>query len=388
MFIVLTSTVLSMLSASSSLEGTATVPLTELTQLLQPKDAAARRPPVPAVVEALRLKARLGADNLHVDVHVELNVLTADTWTQLKLLELGPGAFVQSLPAVPDAAVSVIDQTLLFLSEKPGRYAFDATLVIHAEKSGSQRSAQIKLGPDAPRVAVALEADPAIFRVLSKTVEGEGREPRLLPGKNRDFVVSWTPVLEEKPRSTPVAQRPPIEPIISDAHAVFVSTLEGKGALRMRYVLKLDREQTLELNLPPGTRLDRVVLNQQPIAAPAQDSKLSLVVRPASVGDSVAVLELALFRELGVFHLSGRLNLELPAASWPVTRLEARTHLPAVFRYKREGGSMEPDEAPDASTNEPALPGTALHFKQHLLSGSAPTLELSYFVDLAGSYFR
>jgi hypothetical protein len=96
-----------------------------------------------------------------------------------------------------------------------------------------------------------------------------------------------------------------------------------------------------------------------------------------------------LARELGVFHLSGRLKLALPRVSWPVAELHARAHFPAVFNYRREGGSLEQVESaatPDAALA--GLPGKELHFRQYLVAASAPTLELGYSVDISDSYFR
>jgi hypothetical protein len=184
--------------------------------------------------------------------------------------------------------------------------------------------------------------------------------------------------------------RPPLEPSIPEAHATWVSTLEGKASLRVRYALRLDREQPLELTLPEGHHLERVLLDSTPLVPEEKEGRLLVKVAPTRVGETEATLEVVLTRDLGVFHLSGRLKLALPRVSWPVATLQARAHFPAVFNYRREGGSMEPDEAkaeeaPDTST---PLPGKVLHFRQYLVAASAPTLELGYSVDISQSYFR
>jgi hypothetical protein len=97
-----------------------------------------------------------------------------------------------------------------------------------------------------------------------------------------------------------------------------------------------------------------------------------------------------LARDLGVFHLSGRLKLALPRVSWPVATLKARAHFPAVFNYRREGGSMEQYEGtePAGLETQTPLPGKVLQFRQYLVAASAPTLELGYSVDISNSYFR
>jgi hypothetical protein len=101
-------------------------------------------------------------------------------------------------------------------------------------------------------------------------------------------------------------------------------------------------------------------------------------------------VEVVLSRSWGVFHLSGRLRLELPRASWPIGEIAARARLPVVFDYRRAGGSMEQVEETSDRPQDPeaAVPGRLLHFRQHLVAASAPTVDLDYSVDLDGRYFR
>jgi hypothetical protein len=153
--------------------------------------------------------------------------------------------------------------------------------------------------------------------------------------------------------------------------------------------LQLDREQPIEIELPQGQRLQRVALNGRPITIDAEKGLLKLAVAPVDVGAAESTLEVVTAQELGVFHLSGALRLSLPRVSWPIGEVIARAHLPAVFAYRREGGSLEQLPADEV---EPAaktvLPGRELSFRQYRIAASAPTLELSYSVDIEKSYFR
>ena len=72
-----------------------------------------------------------------------------------------------------------------------------------------------------------------------------------------------------------------------------------------------------------------------------------------------------------------------------VAEVVAGAHLPSVFEYRREGGSLEqlPAEEGEAGAKN-ALPGRKLSFRQYRVAASAPTLVLSYSVDIEKSYFR
>jgi hypothetical protein len=128
-----------------------------------------------------------------------------------------------------------------------------------------------------------------------------------------------------------------------------------------------------------------------PLVASVKEDTLKLQVAPTRFGETEATLEVVLARDLGVFHLSGRLKLALPRVSWPVATLKARAHFPTVFNYRREGGSMEEYEGTEQAEgldSQTPLPGKVIHFRQYLVAASAPTLELGYSVDISKSYFR
>jgi hypothetical protein len=63
-------------------------------------------------------------------------------------------------------------------------------------------------------------------------------------------------------------------------------------------------------------------------------------------------------------------------------------YLPAVFEYRRVGGSLEDGEVGEGAAAEEQLPGRELKFRQYLVVASSPSVELRYSVDISKSYFR
>jgi hypothetical protein len=92
------------------------------------------------------------------------------------------------------------------------------------------------------------------------------------------------------------------------------------------------------------------------MALPEPGRPLEVEVAPPNAGESEAHLELVLAEELGVLHLSGNVKLTLPRTSWPIADLAAEAYLPAVFNYRRQGGSLE--QVPDDEKSWDATFGT------------------------------
>lgn len=375
-------------ASAATPSGSATIPLEALIPLVtQQRDSPpVVAPPLDAVVVQSQLKGRLSVEALHVDAHFEVSVLADERWVKVPLLAVGPDVFVLSSSRSADAVVAVVDGQLCLLTEKGGTYAIDVSLLVRASTQGAQRRVVLKAAPGATLGPLRLSVDPA-FALADSNVAGETVD--VFP-RSGLWTVAWqnaVPVVASKKQPT---ERPPLEPRITRATASWVSTLEGKVTLRVRYALQLDREQPLTVTVPKGHTLQRVVLNGRPVQASLEDGRLQLSVAPQDVGESSGVVELELRQELGVLHLSGVLELSIPSVSWPVAELNARAHLPSVFTYRRQGGSLEEIAQPEAAAGleGPALPGKALFFRQYLVSASAPTLELRYSVDIGKSYFR
>ncbi|ATB39541.1 hypothetical protein CYFUS_004985 [Cystobacter fuscus] len=368
--------------------GSATVPLPELIKLYGQKEheAAPPEPPARALVVKSQLKGRLTAEAMLVEAHFEVEVLADESWTQVKLLRLDADTYLTALPSLEGATVAALDEHLTLVTRRSGRHVFDVSFTLRPTAAGPERQAQLRFGPHVTPVPLRLEADATAF-TLTEPALASSEEVEVYP-RQGVLRVGWRTTVAPKVARQVI--RPPLEPSIPEAHATWVSTLEGKASLRVRYALRLDREQPLELTLPEGHHLERVLLDSAPLVPEEKEGRLLVKVAPTRVGETEATMEVVLTRDLGVFHLSGRLKLALPRVSWPVATLQARAHFPAVFNYRREGGSMEPDEAkaedaPDTSTS---LPGKVLHFRQYLVAASAPTLELGYSVDISQSYFR
>ncbi|MHB8879296.1 MAG: hypothetical protein ACYC8T_36845 [Myxococcaceae bacterium] len=369
---------------SSQTSGTATVPLEQLLPLFDTQKQRSAPPPLEALVVDGRLEGRLTLDSLVVEAHFEVKVLSDARWSRLGLLGLGPDVYLSKLPRLEGATVAALDGQLVFLSREPGSYAFDVSLQVQAPGAGRQRQAKLEAGSHCPRVPLSLQADPAVFRVTGPKAATFAEAHAVFP-RNGAWEVAWESLAQEGPKT--LAARPPLDPVITEAAAHWVSTLEGKVSLRVRYQLKLDRAQELQLTLPANHRLDRVLINGVPVAAAPSGGVLEVKVAPARLGETDGTLELALSQDVGVFHLSGLLKLGLPQVSWPVAELSAQAYFPAVFNYRRRGGSMEQVEGAESSSPG-GLPGKALHFRQYLVAASAPTLELGYSVDISKSYFR
>ncbi|HEX5745314.1 MAG TPA: hypothetical protein VFZ09_03660 [Archangium sp.] len=374
--------------APATVSGSATIPLEELLPLYAKRpEQAPPAPPTDALVVKSQLEGRLTADALLVDAHFEVEVLASERWTQVRLLRLDADTYLTALPTLDKATVGALEDQLTLVTREPGRYSFDVSLVLRPTGSGSDRQVQLRFGSHVTPVPLRLKADATAFTVTEPATSwGEDSEVYPRQGVLR---LGWRTAVAPKVARQVV--RPPLEPSIPEAHASWVSTLEGKAAVRVRYALRLDREQELELELPEGHRLERVLLDSVPLVPAEKDGKLKLKVAPARFGETEASLEVVLARDLGVFHLSGRLKLALPRVSWPVATVRARAHFPAVFNYRRDGGSMEQYEETEASNGletQTPLPGKVLHFRQYLVAASAPTLELGYSVDISQSYFR
>ncbi|GHG76026.1 hypothetical protein [Comamonas sp. JC664] len=375
-------------AAAAAPSGTATVPLEELIPLYAQREPPPATPPPTEALVKSQLKGRLTADALFVEGHFDVEVLADGRWTQVRLLQLDADTFPGTLPTVDGATVGVIDGHLCLLTRKAGRYVFDVDLHVRSPGAGPERRAQLRFGAHVAPVPLSLEADTSVF-TLAEPLPTRGGEAFTVYPHQGALRVGWRAALAQVSSQQKQQVRPPLEPRITEANASWVSTLEGRATLRVSYSLSLDREQSLDLVLPEGHRLERVTLNAIPIPVTSEEGSLTLKAAPARLGETTGTLEVVLSRELGVFHLSGRLHLALPRVSWPVAELRARAHFPAVFNYRREGGSLEQYESAAVSeAGASGLPGKALHFRQYLVAASAPTLELGYSVDISGSYFR
>jgi hypothetical protein len=376
--------------------GQATIPLDQLLPLLSQKAPAKADapPPVDAVVTRAELKGRLTTDAVHVDAHFEVRVLAAGRWTRVPLLGVAPETVLSSDPkAGAGVVVAIHGGELLLLAHEPGAFPVDANLTVRATLAGARRTASLKVAPGGPPVPLQLEVDPAFTLVEPAAASGE--PAAAVYPRAGEWSVAWTVAAPKT--AAKVAQRPALEPKITRARAVWVSTLEGKLGLRVLYALRLNRAEKISVEPPEGYRLERAAVNGRAVPLPEAGHALEVEVAPPNPGDTEAKLELALAEDLGVFHLSGNVSLKLPRASWPIADVSGEAFLPAVFNYRRQGGSLEQvldgAEAWDAAFGTPfaegeVLPGKVLRFRQYLVASSSPDVALGYSVDIAKSYFQ
>ncbi|MGV3619423.1 MAG: hypothetical protein ACO1OB_01325 [Archangium sp.] len=364
----MTSALVALLLAANPSSGTVTLPLSEY----QPAEVAPAAPLSGAVIQQ-RMSARVAGDAVEFTVNLVVSIVDGSKWTKLSLFKMGRGnAVLLSATQVEGALIAVQNGELVLVSKTVGTWPLE--LKFHmAGMEGALHSGRLVRGADLLEGELTVEADGEMDALMVPTsvwTDGDA------------WTVRWKTLTARKAQA--VAARPPMEPVITAANAQLVSTVEGRARLTVQYALELDREQSFTLKLPESWAMTRVSMNGSPLVVP-EGREVTWKVNPVRPGEKTASLELTLERDFGVFHLSGRMGVTMPGASWPTARVEASVHLPAVFEWRRLGGSLEPTES--LTWSPPSMPGKALHFRQHLVAAAGPTLELAYSVDLSGRYF-
>lgn len=371
--------VLALLAAAPS--GTATVPLNELVGLLEPKGAEAMK--AVAAVTSLSLAGRPGEAGLWVDVEANVRVVVG-TAVSVPLLEVSADTVVESLPDLVDAVVVLRDGAVTAICNGPGSHRLTFKLLVRASRDGRRATARFKTMAQTPPTPLKLDVDDGLFEVPGASVVREWGGYVVFPERGA-YQVVWAS-RREVTQKAQVTQRAPVDPLVKEASSRWVTTLEGRATHEVKLTLQLDRPGMLRVEAPAGQKVLRARVNGVPLTLEEHVSALVLEVAPASLGSAEAIVELALAEDLGVFHLSGRLELASPQISWPVARWTTETVLPKVFTYVRRGGSMEQLGVEAEARGD--VPGKALFFTQHLITASAPVVSVDYSVDLRGSYFR
>jgi hypothetical protein len=377
--------------------GRASLPLEELLGLYREADRAAEpapeRPPVLASVDQLDLEGQLLDRTVDLSASVAVTVLDDEHWVTVPLLRRTPSVSISNLPQLDSASLTVVDGFLALVTRRKGRYRFDLDLGIAADVEGRRRMATLEIA-EVTSAGLRVSFDASSFSLRGPAAAPGRDDGRLLPD-GRIFPLEWERV-EPAPDASPARPAPPAEPVVSQASISSVSTLEGRRLTRARFEATVSGQQELTCTLAPGQVLERVVLNGAPlqpettVETASNRPVASITMAPARSGGTSAVLELLLHEQPGSFHLAGEIHLELPACSWPIHELFLTLHLPEVFTYTWESGSMEPiSNAPRTPfTIEMPTPGSELTFHQSLITGSSPRLAVAYTVNLEGQYYR
>lgn len=361
--------------------GTATVPLNELVELLEPRAAQEARSV--AAVTSLSLAGRPGEVGLWVDVEATVRVVSG-SGVSVPLLKVSPDTVLEALPDSAEAVVVLREGAVTALCAGPGAHRLSFKLLVRASHEGRRAIARFEAMPLVPPTPLRLALDDALFEAPGATVVREWGGYVVLPERGA-YQVQWAS--RQAARQAPqVVARAPVDPLVKEASSRWVTTLEGRATHEVKLALQLDRPGALRVDVPEGQRLLRARVNGVPVAVADGAQSLALEVAPAALGAAEATVELSLAQELGVFHLSGRLALVAPRVSWPVSRWTTEAVLPKVFTWARRGGSMEQLGVESEARGE--VPGKALFFTQHLIAASAPDVALDYSVDIRGSYFR
>lgn len=360
--------------------GTATVPLNELVELLQPVSSAG---PSSAAVTSASLVGRPGEAGLWLELAVTLRVL-GEAPVDVPLLDVGPDTVVESLPDHASVVIVVRDGVVRARCQGAGSVSVSVKLLVRGARQGRRVAVTFGASAAMPPTPLKLDVDDGLFELPGAQVVREWGGYVLFADRGR-YQVAWASKQDAKVGPATI-QRAPVEPLVREATSRWVTTLEGRATHDVKLTLQLDRPGSMRVETPPGQRLVRARVNGVPVAIGDDLRDVTLEVAPVSLGAAEGTVELAYTHELGVFHLSGQLDLSGPKVSWPISKWTTDTVLPKVFRYVRLGGSME--SVGSETEAEGGLPGRALRFSQHLISASGPAVSLGYSVDLTGSYFR
>lgn len=370
-------------------EARATLPLDELLRLERELDERQREPepppPLAATVDAVELRGRLVEQSLELAARLQVTVLT-EGWVSVRLFRMGPSLQIASRPELAGATLAVQDGWLTLLTRTAGRYGFELSLLDRAPSEAGLRRFELETAR-ATLAALRLQFDERLYRIegpVSREADGVRVDP-----EGTHFRLAWQPKGPAAERTPPEAPRPELEPVIPSARSSLVSTLEGRWLTRVLYRLRFTGNRELLVRIPAGMRLAKVFRDRVALPFELEGDRLRLQLSPARSGGEQALLELVLEQEHGAYHLAGRLDVELPEASWPIHEVALDLHLPPVFDYSWVDGSLAPAEATpteDWSYDLPE-PGKRLSFRQLLVTRSAPRLTLEYEVDLTDAYF-
>jgi hypothetical protein len=370
--------------------GTATLPLTELFELKRASESAQRHaepaPPLRAAVNRLEIAGRLLDTGLSATALVEVTVL-GQGWVTVPLLEVRESTHLASLPAVEEGVLAVVGGRLCLVTEKAGTQTFTfGWLERPSARAGRSRSVEVLVPAGSPAV-LRLEHDESLFRLASHAAREEGTGAVLYPAGGR-ITVAWEQVAPDR-RRAPAPARPPVEPVVTSAHASVVATLEGRRITRVQYRLRFTGQKTFALTLAPGHAVERVFLNGAARPFTVSGNDLSLPVEAARAGDQTATVEMVTSESQPGYPLSGTLSFTLPRPRWGVNDLFVTLHLPPVFDYRWAGGSLAAgQEAPRVEYAwDIPTPGKTLELHQQLVSSFA-NVQVAYTVDLTKSYFR
>lgn len=374
-------------AATAPATGTVTLPLAELLEMKRASQAAERpkapAPPVRATINKLEIAGRLLDAGLDAAAQVEVTVV-GDGWATVPLLEVRGGTQLASLPSVEGAVVAVVQGRLCLVAEKAGAYAFTVRWLQRPASDGRARSLDLRLPTVSPAL-LRLQYDETLFRLTSEALRDDGAGAVVYPAAGR-ISVAWQQLPRVQPRE---AARPPVEPVVTSAHASVVATLDGRRITRVQYRLRFEGEKPFAVTLPPGEAVERVFLNGAARAFTRTGDELSLPVQAARAGDQSATVEIVLSEAQSGYPLSGTLAFTLPRPRWGLNDLFVTLHLPWVFEYRWAGGSLAAvEEAPSVDYAwEIPTPGKKVALHQQLVSSFA-SVQVAYTVDLAKSYYR
>lgn len=375
---------------------TATLPLTEVLRLYQEiwmeKQAVdlpdtPKFPPIQATISDIGIHGQLLDKALDITVHFRVIVLEENDWVSVPLFETDDATHVSTLPFVENGFIIQQDRTVSLVTNKNGTYDFDMSLLKNAHSMGKTRQVEITFSP-AVKSEMRLQYDEDLFQLQNKNPIPKPDGVVLYPVNNQ-YHLHWEQRYETNAGAKPKPEKPPIESMINSAYVSSVTTLEGEWLSRIMYDLSFEGTKKMSFELPEQYHLKKVYMNRSAIPFEVIENKVELEVEPTRAGDRGGQIELVMSRQQGQFQLSGRLDFQLPRVSWPVREMFMNVHLPEVFNYQLQGGSMFPVEKtpPVTFTYDLPTPGKVFSFRQMLITSSPPTASMEYAIDLTGKFF-
>jgi hypothetical protein len=377
------------LSESASAGGRATLPLDEVFRLKRAAEEGVRRadqpPPVAGTVDRAVFEGRVLDDAVDLTAHFDVTVLADGNWVEVPLLRVAPATHIARLPDVEGASLLLKQGQLYLATRQARRYDFEIGIVQEAAAEGEAR--QVKLpAPAATLTTMRMAFDQALFELLTEGAASDATGVLFYP-EDGEFSLRWRRIatFEERPAGRVESRRP----LVTQAHASAVSTLGARRITRILYDLRLTGEQSIAVTVPTGQTLEEVYLNGVRMPFERGTPSVEVAVRPVRSGDERAALELMLTSPRDSYLLSGRVDFDVPAVSWPTNELYVDLHLPEVFSYSWIGGSLAPVGASPRVeyANDIPTPGKTLSLHQVLVDATTPTVRVAYAIELNGRFF-
>ncbi|MBN1962625.1 MAG: hypothetical protein JW841_16960 [Deltaproteobacteria bacterium] len=369
--------------------GTATLALEELLRLhkeVDKKNVASIKPPINYTVSSFIAKAQIVGDAIEAKSFIKITVLD-NGWTIVPILESDADLNITNLPIVNNGDFLSSNNDLKFITHTAGTYEFSVSFIKTAKKDGVNWLLKLRPSP-AAITKLELTYDSNLFKVNNNDTRREG-DSLIIYSKNHALQLSWKNLQIPSKKVEVLYDNTPVEPVVTTAYAIIVTTLDGQRFTRILYRLRVQGKHDLAISIPNSQQLTKVYLNGISIPFAINKQHTTISISPPRLGEQNAILELVIKEQHSPMALAGNLQFLLPKVSWGINEYACMLYLPKVFNYQWNGGSLAPgaiDNLPNYTFNMPT-PGKSFAVTQQLVN-DAPDAVMAYTVDLTGNYFN